>query len=38
MVKGWPQKLLPFEALELGFIADDNFEDIIKSFIKDELE
>ena len=38
MVEGWPQNFLPIKALALGFIADDNFEDIIKTFIEDELK
>ncbi len=37
VVDGWPKDFLPNKALELGFIAENNFEDIIRSYIEDEL-
>ena len=37
IVDGWPKDFLPNKALELGFIAENNFEDIIKSYIEDEI-
>ncbi len=37
MVLGWPKKFSPQRALELGFKAENNFEEIIKIHIADEL-
>ena len=38
MVAGWPKDFFPKRALELGFIAENNFEEIINIHIADELE
>jgi D-erythronate 2-dehydrogenase len=37
IVAGWPRKFSPKRALELGFKADRNFEEIIHIHIEDEL-
>ncbi len=37
MVSGWPKNFFPQKALELGFKAENNFEEIIKIHITDEL-
>jgi D-erythronate 2-dehydrogenase len=38
IVSGWPQKFEARRALSLGFVADKNFEDIIRVHIEDELQ
>ncbi|MGE0848369.1 MAG: D-erythronate dehydrogenase [Hyphomicrobiaceae bacterium] len=37
IVAGWPRKFAPKRALELGFKADQSFEEIIRIHIEDEL-
>jgi D-erythronate 2-dehydrogenase len=37
IVAGWPRKFSPKRALELGFKADQSFEEIIRIHIEDEL-
>ena len=37
MVSGWPKNFFPQKALELGFKAENNFEEIINIHITDEL-
>ena len=37
IVAGWPRKFAAKRALELGFKADDSFEEIIRIHIEDEL-
>ena len=37
MVAGWPKNFSPNRALDLGFIAEKNFEEIIKIHIADEM-
>ena len=37
IVKGWPQNFDTKIALELGFIAESSFEDIIQIYIEDDL-
>jgi len=37
IVAGWPRKFAPKRALELGFKADQSFEEIIRIHIDDEL-
>jgi nucleoside-diphosphate-sugar epimerase len=37
IVEGWPQRFEPARALELGFRADADFEEIIRIHIADEL-
>ena len=37
IVKGWPQNFDTKTALELGFIAESSFEDIIQIYIEDDL-
>jgi len=38
IVAGWPRNFSPKRALELGFTADRNFEEIIRIHIDDELD
>ena len=38
MVASWPKNFSPKRALELGFIAEKNFEEIINIHITDELK
>ena len=38
MVSGWPRNFLPEKALKLGFKAETNFEQIISTYIADDLE
>ena len=38
IVSGWPKNFLPKKALELGFKAEKNFEEIINTYIEDELK
>jgi nucleoside-diphosphate-sugar epimerase len=38
IVAGWPRNFDPRRALELGFRADDSFEQIIRIHIEDELQ
>jgi D-erythronate 2-dehydrogenase len=38
IVSGWPQKFEARRASSLGFVADKNFEDIIRVHIEDELQ
>jgi D-erythronate 2-dehydrogenase len=38
IVSGWPQKFDTQRASSLGFVADKNFEDIIRVHIEDELQ
>jgi nucleoside-diphosphate-sugar epimerase len=38
IVEGWPRNFEPRRALELGFRADDSFEQIIRIHIEDELQ
>jgi hypothetical protein len=37
IVAGWPRKFAPVRALELGFKADNSFEEIVRIHIEDEL-
>ena len=37
IVAGWPQRFDPRRALQLGFRADDNFEEIVRIYVEDEL-
>jgi nucleoside-diphosphate-sugar epimerase len=37
IVAGWPRKFAPVRALELGFKADNSFEEIVGIHIEDEL-
>jgi D-erythronate 2-dehydrogenase len=37
IVAGWPRNFAPKRALELGFMADASFEDIVRHHIEDEL-
>lgn len=37
IVSGWPQDFEPRRALELGFVADSSFDEIIRIHIEDEL-
>ena len=37
MVSSWPKNFSPQKSLELGFKAENNFEEIIKIHIADEL-
>jgi nucleoside-diphosphate-sugar epimerase len=37
MVAGWPGRFDPRRALELGFVAEKSFDDIIRAHIEDEL-
>ncbi len=37
IVQGWPQAFEPKRALELGFVADRSFDDIIRVHIEDEM-
>ena len=37
IVEGWPRNFQTERALELGFVAETNFEDIIRAHIEDEL-
>lgn len=37
IVAGWPRDFDPKRALELGFVADSSFDDIIRVHIEDEL-
>lgn len=37
MVAGWPRNFDPQRALELGFVAEQSFEEIIRVHIEDEL-
>ena len=38
IVSGWPQNFVPKRAIELGFVADDSFEQIIRIHIEDQLQ
>jgi nucleoside-diphosphate-sugar epimerase len=38
IVEGWPRNFDARRALELGFRADQSFEDIIRIHIEDELQ
>ena len=38
IVKGWPQNFDTKIALDLGFYAEDSFEDIIQIYIEDDLQ
>ena len=38
IVSGWPQNFNPKRAIELGFVADNSFEDIIRIHIADQLQ
>ena len=38
IVKGWPQNFDTKIAIELGFIAESSFEDIIQIYIEDDLQ
>lgn len=38
IVSGWPQNFNPMRAIELGFVGDDSFEDIIRIHIADQLQ
>ena len=38
IVSGWPKNFLPKKALELGFKAEKNFEEIINTYIEEELK
>jgi len=38
IVAGWPQDFDPQRALELGFVADASFDEIIRIHIEDELQ
>ena len=37
MVKGWPKNFSPLKASLLGFKSENNFNEIIKVFIEDDL-
>ncbi|MFV0491338.1 MAG: D-erythronate dehydrogenase [Pseudorhodobacter sp.] len=37
IVAGWPRDFAPIRARELGFVADDSFDEIIRIHIEDEL-
>jgi nucleoside-diphosphate-sugar epimerase len=37
IVVGWPQRFDPRRALQLGFRADDSFEEIVRIYVEDEL-
>ncbi|MDX3925721.1 MAG: SDR family oxidoreductase [Shinella sp.] len=37
IVAGWPQDFIPRRALELGFVAESSFDEIIRVHIEDEL-
>jgi len=37
MVKGWPKNFSPLKASQLGFKSENNFNEIIKIFIEDDL-
>ncbi len=37
IVEGWPRNFAPDRAVELGFRAEDSFEEIIRAHIEDEL-
>jgi D-erythronate 2-dehydrogenase len=37
IVDGWPQRVDASRAEELGFSADDNFDDIVRHYIEDDL-
>ena len=37
MVKGWPKNFSPLKASQLGFKSENNFNEIIKVFIEDDL-
>lgn len=38
MVAGWPRNFDPKRALELGFVAEQSFEEIIRVHLEDELD
>lgn len=38
IVSGWPQNFAPKRAIELGFVADESFEQIIRIHIEDQLQ
>ena len=38
IVSGWPQNFNPQRAIELGFVADESFEEIIRIHIADQLQ
>jgi nucleoside-diphosphate-sugar epimerase len=38
IVKGWPQSFETKIALDLGFMAESSFEDIVKIYIEDDLQ
>jgi len=38
IVKGWPQNFEAKIALDLGFLAEKSFEDIVKIYIEDDLQ
>ena len=37
IVAGWPQRFEPRRALELGFSAEQSFDDIVRVYLEDEL-
>lgn len=37
IVAGWPRDFSPVRALELGFVADASFDEIIRAHVEDEL-
>ncbi|TIV67183.1 MAG: NAD-dependent epimerase, partial [Mesorhizobium sp.] len=37
IVKGWPTRFEARRARELGFVAESNFDEIIRAHIEDEL-
>ena len=37
IVDGWPQNFAPERALALGFKAEANFEEIIATYLEDDL-
>jgi D-erythronate 2-dehydrogenase len=38
IVKGWPTRFEAKRARDLGFTAEDNFDDIIRAYIEDDLD
>ena len=38
IVQGWPQRFDAARAASLGFLAEDSFDVIIRSYIEDELD
>ncbi len=38
IIDGWPTRFAPKRGLELGFTADERFEDVVQAFIEDELD